>query len=273
MAFVIVAPLICFLIIEICGCLQYIHAIRDINSTMDVVGRSASICKTKEDAEMQARIAALSATSNPDILSITTEIEYVDEENAEWTSGTLFVVRIYAEIKTVSLLFNPSAKTDRITAEYERKNFIKEMIYTVEGNSRQSELRQQMVNYAMKFVGVSKYYDNPYEQENDPVRAIDKVPGDPVDCSMLIQAIYHHFGIMIERAGIADQGNLIQFSEAQPGDIIYYPAPSPNAYAHVTMYIGNNQMVEARDYGEPVCVSTVRPGYTKVSNIIDKWEQ
>ena len=92
--------------------------------------------------------------------------------------------------KTVSLLFNPSAKTDRITAEYERKNFIKEMIYTVEGNSRQSELRQQMVNYAMKFVGVSKYYDNEDEQKSDQGDHNDARKKDIEETTLLLPAAF-----------------------------------------------------------------------------------
>ncbi len=90
-----------------------------------------------------------------------------------------------------------------------------------------SALGSQIASYACNFIG------NPY------------VPGgtsltDGADCSGFTQAVYAHFGIKIPRDSTSQRlgGTAVDYSQAQPGDIICYAG-------HVAIYIGNGQIVHA----------------------------
>ncbi len=60
------------------------------------------------------------------------------------------------------------------------------------------------------------------------------------DCSGFVMAVYQNFGISLPRSSYAQSGvgRGVSYSEAQPGDIIYYGG-------HVGIYIGNGQIVHA----------------------------
>lgn len=86
---------------------------------------------------------------------------------------------------------------------------------------------QEIANYGCQFVG------NPY------------VPGGTsltggCDCSGFTQAVYSHFGVSLPRTSGSQAliGKEVSYSEAAPGDIIYYGG-------HVGIYIGNGQIVHA----------------------------
>lgn len=60
------------------------------------------------------------------------------------------------------------------------------------------------------------------------------------DCSGFVMAVYQAFGYSLPRSSYAQSGagRGVSYSEAQPGDIIYYGG-------HVGIYIGNGQIVHA----------------------------
>lgn len=60
------------------------------------------------------------------------------------------------------------------------------------------------------------------------------------DCSGFVMAVYQAFGYSLPRSSYAQSsaGRAVSYSEAQPGDIIYYGG-------HVGIYIGNGQIVHA----------------------------
>ena len=85
----------------------------------------------------------------------------------------------------------------------------------------------KIANYALQFVG------NPY------------VPGgtsltNGADCSGFVQSVYKAFGYSLPRTSYSQStvGTAVSYSQAQPGDIIYYGG-------HVGIYIGNGQIVHA----------------------------
>ena len=84
-----------------------------------------------------------------------------------------------------------------------------------------------IASYACQFVG------NPYVAGGTSLT-------NGADCSGFVQAVYKAFGVSVPRTSWA-QGNYgreVSYSEAQPGDVIYYGG-------HVGIYIGGGQIVHA----------------------------
>lgn len=82
------------------------------------------------------------------------------------------------------------------------------------------------------------------------------------DCSGLMRYAFAGVGVLIPRFS-GDQynaGRHIPQNEARRGDLIFY---GPNGRQHVTMYLGNGQMLEASSLAGKVTISPVRkPGMT-----------
>ena len=107
-----------------------------------------------------------------------------------------------------------------------------------------SSLRQQVVDYALQFVG------NPYVWGGTSLT-------EGADCSGFVQAVYHEFGITIPRVS-KDQSvcaTQITVEEAQPGDLIFYS--KDGEIYHVVMYIGDGQVVHASSPETGIKVSNV----------------
>ena len=86
---------------------------------------------------------------------------------------------------------------------------------------------QQVADYACKFIG------NPYVAGGTSLT-------NGADCSGFVMAVYQAFGVSLPRSSYAQAGvgTAVSYSEAKPGDIIYYGG-------HVGIYIGNGQIVHA----------------------------
>ena len=115
-----------------------------------------------------------------------------------------------------------------------------------------SALRAQMVEYAKQFLG------NPYVYGGTSLT-------NGTDCSGFTMRIYEHFGYKIPRAGGQRTfGKKIKVSEAQPGDLIFYPG-------HVTMYIGGGQVIHASSAKVGIIISSLSYSGTPefATNIID----
>jgi cell wall-associated NlpC family hydrolase len=89
------------------------------------------------------------------------------------------------------------------------------------------------------------------------------------DCSGLTLKAYAAAGVYIGIHGtnsqystMASENRLVPYSARQPGDLLWYSdggSTSVNKY-HVTLYIGNNQMIEAPYPGVNVRIAAVRLG-------------
>ena len=100
--------------------------------------------------------------------------------------------------------------------------------------SSESYRRQQLVDYALQFVGGRYMYGG-----TDPHVG--------VDCSGFTRYVLQHgAGVSLNRSsrGQATQGTPVSADQMQPGDLLFYGG-SVNSIDHVAMYIGNGQVVHA----------------------------
>lgn len=127
-AFMWIAPMLCFLIIVLCSYIKLSSDLHDILNALDVAGRSASVCQSKDDAEQQAFLVAQSSIINSDIKNLDVKIDYVTSDT-EWNAGVIFKVTVSAEVDSFLFSFQP------FTSTKQTKRIEKSMIYTVEGAS------------------------------------------------------------------------------------------------------------------------------------------
>ncbi|MGY1712709.1 NlpC/P60 family protein [Geodermatophilus sp. SYSU D00758] len=78
---------------------------------------------------------------------------------------------------------------------------------------------------------------------------------DAFDCSALIQYAYAAAGITLPHSSRMQSttGTAVSRADLRPGDLIFYRSP----VSHVSMYVGNGQMVHASTSGQPVKVVAV----------------
>ena len=124
---------------------------------------------------------------------------------------------------------------------------------------------RQAVEYVIKRGG--SQMGVPYSWGGGTLDGSSKGVGDGAnitgfDCSGLMRYMFAGVGVLIPRFS-GDQYNFgrhIPQNEARRGDLIFY---GPGGSQHVTMYLGNGQMLEASGSAGKVTVSPVRkPGMT-----------
>lgn len=76
------------------------------------------------------------------------------------------------------------------------------------------------------------------------------------DCSGFVQYVYAKHGVDLPRTTYYQEnvGTKVSKGDLQPGDLLFFGSPSH----HVTMYIGNGQMIEAPQTGDVVKISPLR---------------
>ncbi|MGZ4515499.1 MAG: NlpC/P60 family peptidoglycan endopeptidase RipB [Mycobacterium sp.] len=124
---------------------------------------------------------------------------------------------------------------------------------------------RQAIEYVIKRAG--SQMGVPYSWGGGSLDGPSKGVGDGAningfDCSGLMRYAFAGVGVLIPRFS-GDQynaGRHIPQDQARRGDLIFY---GPNGSQHVTMYLGNGQMLEASSLAGKVTVSPVRtPGMT-----------
>ena len=124
--------------------------------------------------------------------------------------------------------------------------------------STNEELRQQIIDYAMQYLG-NKY-----------IHGGQTLAGG-TDCSGFTSLVYKEFGYSLSRTPegqLSKAGRSIDYSEAQPGDIICYG--SKGRCTHVAMYIGNGQILHSANSRKGVIISNATyDTILGVKNVID----
>lgn len=111
-------------------------------------------------------------------------------------------------------------------------------------SSNVSALQQEIVTYALKFVG------NRYVWGGESLT-------NGADCSGFTWRIYKDFGYSIPRTSreqAASAGRKVSISERQPGDLIFY-TNSSGTVNHVALYIGNDRIVHAANSRQGIITS------------------
>ena len=111
--------------------------------------------------------------------------------------------------------------------------------------NQQAALRSKVVNYALQFVG------NRYVWGGTN-------PNTGADCSGFVQYVLKHAaGVSLPRTSReqAKAGRAVTASEMLPGDLIFY-TNSSGVVNHVSMYIGNGQIVHAASRRSGIKIST-----------------
>ena len=96
-----------------------------------------------------------------------------------------------------------------------------------------------LVEYAKQFIGVKYVFGG--------------TTPNGFDCSGLVQYVYRHFGINISRTTKTqiNDGREVGRNELQLGDLVF---PSND---HVTLYVGNGQVLHAPQPGDRVKISPI----------------
>lgn len=136
-----------------------------------------------------------------------------------------YIKKVYA----VKIAVKPSVKKSR----------------TKNGKGAKSvSLRARIVKYAKKFVGNSYVYGGSSLTNG-------------TDCSGFTMSVYRHFGYSLSHSAAAQstRGTKITRSELKPGDLLFYK--NDGHIGHVTMYIGNDQVVHASNETDGIIISDI----------------
>lgn len=134
---------------------------------------------------------------------------------------------------------NPEAWTNVLSKEEEEFLLAEQQVAAAEEDT--SLLRQQIVDYAMQFLG------------NQYISGGTTLAGG-TDCSGFTCFIYADFGYSIDRTPAGQYNNAgrsISYSEIQPGDIICYGS---GRCTHVALYIGNGQIIHSANSRKGVVI-------------------
>ncbi len=120
----------------------------------------------------------------------------------------------------------------------------KEYVPPVTTYATNEELRNQIIDYAMQYLG-NKYVHGGKSLETG------------TDCSGFTSLIYKEFGYSISRTPtgqLQDAGRSIDISEIQKGDIICYTSNPKKACTHVALYMGDGKIIHAANSKKGVVI-------------------
>lgn len=131
---------------------------------------------------------------------------------------------------------------------YSTLEYISYDVSSASHSTGSSSKREQVVEYAKKFIGLPYVYG----------------AGGPnsFDCSGFTKYVYSKFGVSLNRVA-ADQianGRYVEKSNLKKGDLILFANTSSGAIGHVGIYIGNNQFIHASTNSYKVRIDNL-PGY------------
>jgi N-acetylmuramoyl-L-alanine amidase len=106
------------------------------------------------------------------------------------------------------------------------------------------DTRQQIVEYAKKFLGVKYVYGGSSSKG--------------FDCSGFTSYVFKHFEVSLERTSRSQGSNgaKIDRSDLKPGDLVFFDTNGgKNAINHVGIYIGDGKFIHASSGSGTKCVT------------------
>lgn len=147
------------------------------------------------------------------------------------------------EIEEEDIMLANQQAEDFALASAQMQAVVQEEVARAESAQLKTDLRQQIVNYALSFVGGPYRYGG-----NDPRTG--------VDCSGFVRYIMSNAaGVQLARSSgsQAGQGVAVSAEQMQPGDLIFYS--KGGRINHVAMYIGSGKVVHASTYATGIKIS------------------
>ena len=192
-------------------------------------------------------------------------VQYTDQKEGYVCAEYVNVLEEYIYAKTLE---EERAEMAKKESREERKNVsveekpetITDIVLPSSNYTSNVELRNAIVAHAMQYVG------------NRYVSGGSSLAGG-TDCSGFTCFVYADFGYLLSRTPggqLAGAGRSIDYANIQPGDIICYSSNGGKSCTHVALYIGNGQIVHAKNSRDGVCVSMA--GFEPIigiKNVID----
>lgn len=141
------------------------------------------------------------------------------------------------------LIDNQKVYVERTYISLENENKVESLEEVISENVSTSK-GEEVAAFAKQFIGT------PYVSGGNSLTS-------GVDCSGFVQQVYNNFGIRLQRCSrdqYACNGYEVSRSELQPGDLVFYGYGS---VCHVSLYIGNDQVIHAPVPGQSVCIAPV----------------
>ena len=180
-------------------------------------------------------------------------IEYLQSQGqyVESTTDQTYTDQTYTDGTYTDQTYTDTTYTDQTYTEetYTEETYTEDTYVddaTASADTGVSSARQQIVDYALQFVG------NPYVWGGTSLT-------NGADCSGFTQSVMADNGISISRtAGAQSQGGTsVDLSNIQPGDLLFYSGSGDYGIGHVSMYIGNGQVVHASNSTDGIIVSDI----------------
>lgn len=169
------------------------------------------------------------------------ELEAEPQENE--TSGGIIQAKVY-DRTAETIASEEAAKEAKAKAEAEAQAAAAAAQAAAQAQAQaETSLRQQVVNYALSFVG-------------GPYRYGGSDPRTGVDCSGFTRYVMSNAaGVQLSRSSKsqANEGVSISAEQMQPGDLIFYGGSG--GINHVALYIGAGKIVHASTYSTGIKVS------------------
>lgn len=122
---------------------------------------------------------------------------------------------------------------------------------TIQLSTEQPSLREQLVNYALQYVGYSYVYGG-------------TSPSCGFDCSGLVYYVFHHYNFDVTRTASSQfthDGSTVSKANLLPGDLVFFSSNGGYSVTHVGIYIGNNQFVHASSPKVGIVISSLDSSY------------
>jgi cell wall-associated NlpC family hydrolase/SH3-like domain-containing protein len=127
-------------------------------------------------------------------------------------------------------------------------------------NENVSQLRKELVDYALTFVG------NPYVWGGTSLTK-------GADCSGFTQQIFKKYGVTLDRCSYqqAENGTEISFEQLRAGDLLFYFDKELQRIGHVAIYMGDGKIVHAKSKADGITTGSwnYRTPYKAVNVIGD----